>query len=148
MKTLAIVGWTTRFLPLALLMFSQACVDDDPAEPQRARGLDAGEAVPGFEDLGESQLMVDLAREIPGFGGVYYEPGGERLVVAMTEASRAEFPAARQVVLSHLATAEVTGEGASMADHRDVVERVVGKKSASPTQSPTWSTTQAAKSSQ
>ena len=123
LKTLATVGWTT-LSSLALLMFSQACVVDDPAEPQGARDLDTGVALAGFEDLGESQLMVDLAREIPGFGGVYYEPGGERLVIAMTEASRAEFPAARQAVLSHLA-ADVSG--ASMADipRMDFVERVV-----------------------
>ncbi len=124
LKTLATGGWTTRFLPLALLIFSQACIDDDPAEPQRARDLDTGEAGPGFADLGESQLLVDLAREIPGFGGMYYEPGGDQLVIAMTEANLAGFPAARQAVLNHLA-ADVSG--ASMADipPMDFVERVV-----------------------
>ena len=51
------------------------------------------------------------------------EPGGEQLVIAMTEANLAGFPPARQAVLSHLA-ADVSG--ASMADipHIDFVERV------------------------
>ena len=47
--------------------------------------------------------MLALAREIEGFGGIYYEPGGGPLVVALTEDNVGEFPAARRAVLATLA---------------------------------------------
>ena len=40
------------------------------------------------EGLGESELLLDLARQIEGFGGIYYEADGGRLVVAVTEEGR------------------------------------------------------------
>ena len=95
------VDWASRSFALALsLILGQACIDG-PAEPPRARDTDTD--VPGFYDLGESQLMLELARKIPGFGGLYYEPGGDRLVIALTEPNRAGFPAARQIVSVGLA---------------------------------------------
>lgn len=125
MKTHATVDWTSGSIALALLILSHGCIDDDPAEPPRAGDVDAVEAAPGFQDLGESQLMLDLAQEIPGFGGLYYEPGGERLVITMTEATRAGFPAARQAVIRHLA-ADVAGASRADIPRMDFVERVVG----------------------
>ena len=44
--------------------------------------------------------MLDLAREIPEFGGVFYEPEGELIVISMTETDRATFPVARQAVVN------------------------------------------------
>ncbi len=121
MKTLTTVGWTGFSLALAFLVFSQACVDDEPTAPPGAREVTAPTSQ---EELGESQLMLDLAREIPGFGGLYYEPGGERLVIAMTEANRAGFPAARQEVFASLA-ADVSPPSMADAAAVDFVERVV-----------------------
>ncbi len=125
MKTPATVGWTGFSLALAFLVFSQACVDDEPTAPPGAREVNTLETARiSQEELGESQLMLDLAREIPGFGGVYYEPSGERLVIAMTEANRAGFPAARQEVLAGLA-ADVSPPLMADAAAVDFVERVV-----------------------
>ena len=121
MKTLATVGWTGFSLALTFLVFSQACVDDELTSPPGARKVTAPTSQ---EELGESQLVLDLAREIPGFGGLYYEPGGERLVIAMTEANRAGFPAARQEVFASLA-ADVSPPSMANVAAVDFVERVV-----------------------
>ena len=102
MKTPTIVDWTFRSLVLSSLLFSQACLDDDPAGPRR--DADTSEAAPvPLEELGESSLILDLAREIPGFAGVFYEPGGDRIVISMTGTNRAAFPVARQAVSARLA---------------------------------------------
>jgi len=63
---------------VAVIAVSQGCLDEDPARPPGARDAETGEAVSAPEgDLGESSLMMDLAREIPGFAGVFFEPGGD-----------------------------------------------------------------------
>lgn len=125
MKTRSTIDWTMRSLALALLFFGQACIDDKPTGPLDTREVDAREAAPtSQEELGESPLMLGLARQVPGFGGLYYEPGGERLVIAMTEANRAGFPAARQAVLASLA-ADLTLPSIAGVPPVDFVERVV-----------------------
>ena len=125
MKTSSTIDWTMRSLALALLFFSQACIDDKPTAPPDTREVDAREAAPtSQEELGESPLMLGIARQVPGFGGLYYEPGGERLVIAMTEANRAGFPAARQAVLASLA-ADLTLPSMADVPPVDFVERVV-----------------------
>lgn len=50
------------------------------------------------EELGESPFQLAIAREVPGFGGVFYEPGQGRLVVAHTEEGRAHLPRAQELV--------------------------------------------------
>lgn len=59
--------------------------------------------VPVLEgELGERQFMPDLAREIPGFAGVFYEPGMDRVVITMNVPNAMSLPASRQTVLSKL----------------------------------------------
>ena len=59
------------------------------------------------DELGESPILLALGREIPGFGGFYYEPGEgggaeDRLVLAVTEAGASDLPMARKAVLTAL----------------------------------------------
>lgn len=116
-------------LPVMLATFGWACIDDDPTEPG-ARDPNAGEAAEGLDAwLGEDAHMLDLAREIPGFGGYYYEPGGgRRLVVALTEADAGGFPAAREAVSARLAadvTRAASGVPVAEAPRPEFVKRVV-----------------------
>ncbi len=94
---------------LALLLFSQACLEDKPTEPEQARdGTIPQAARLQAEQLGEDPYMVDVAHEIPGFGGIYYDPpGGDRIVIAMAEtatpeAAAPEFARAQEAVRDYL----------------------------------------------
>ena len=74
MKTPTIVDWTFRSLVLSSLLFSQACLDDDPAGPRR--DADTSEAAPvPLEELGESSLIVDLPERAQGSQACFTSPG-------------------------------------------------------------------------
>ena len=89
-------------LILVALVFIWACLDDTPAEPPTSGTHDASSALQG--DLGEDPHMMTLAREISGFAGFFYEPGSDRIVVAMTETNDADgdFSTTQQAVLAIL----------------------------------------------
>ncbi len=86
----------------------------------------ASEAPLSDDELGESPILLALGREIPGFGGIYYEPGEgggaeDRLVLAVTEAGAGDLPMARKAVLTALGQfAPPTADAAEML--RRVVE--------------------------
>ena len=114
-------------------------------EPEAYRPPAAGaDEQPAGEALGEAPHMLALAREIPGFGGYWYEhesapapgadgadnrPGGGRLVIALTEAGAGSFPVARRAVLASRRAAEVTRAPFLTSElpepPPEVVERVV-----------------------
>ena len=77
------------------------------------------------DELGESPQQLALAREIPGFGGVWCEPGEGsrsegRIVLALTEAGVGDLPRARGAVLAAM------GQFAPpTADAPEVLGRVV-----------------------
>lgn len=102
-----------KFIPVLAggfaLLGVAACERPARLEPETSGPPGAGaEARAMAEELGEDPHMVALAREIPGFGGYWYESPGGRLVVALTESSAAgSFPVARRAVLARLA-ADVT----------------------------------------
>ena len=78
-----------RVALLAVLVFGQACFHDKPTglDPARDGTIPNSESL-SVEQLGEDPLSLDLAEEIPGFAGIYYEPpGSDRLVIALTEAN-------------------------------------------------------------
>ena len=93
------VGLAHFALGLGLLL---ACTDP-PVVP------DADEAppVPGpslasfWAELGESEFVLGLARDIPGYGGHHYESPGGSLVISLTEDG--SFPEARRTVLTRMA---------------------------------------------
>jgi len=94
-------------------------LDDDLAEPPRGVHTDA-HAPLSDQELEESAFQLALAREYPGFGGVYYEPGEERLVLAVTEEGHVGLPAAREAVL------EAIGEVAPLTgDAPEILSRTV-----------------------
>ncbi|MCY3808599.1 MAG: hypothetical protein OXG58_04035 [Gemmatimonadetes bacterium] len=99
-----------RFVALVSLMLSQACIDqtltllDDDLAAGRY-DADTREAVSAQDDLGESRQMMSLARRIPGFGGFFFEPDVDLIVVAMTRGNTTGFPAARLAVSATLAPA-------------------------------------------
>lgn len=68
--------------------------------------------------------MLDLAREIPGFAGVFFEPGGDRIVISTTETNRTAFPVARQAVSARLA-ADFSQRSMVITPPVEYVERVV-----------------------
>ena len=74
---------------------------------------------------GESPLMLNLAREIPGFAGVFFEPGGERLVVSLTESNQAEFAEIQQTVMAGLAADASSPSVAEAITPPRLVRRVV-----------------------
>ena len=116
-------SWPIRTLPCFAFLLCQACRDANllcPDETASARPDDAAtqEASVGAYDLGESHLMMDLARQLRGFAGLYYEPSGDRLVIAMTESTAARFPEVRQLV-----SAKLTATGISPP--LEYVEKVV-----------------------
>ena len=76
------------------------------------------------EGLGESELLLDLARQIEGFGGIYYEPDGGRLVVAVTEEGRGSLGVARAAFSAAL-RGETSPESSAVAAPAAMVERVV-----------------------
>ena len=93
-------------LLVASAAFTQGCIEPDLASgPQGAIDAEyAQAAVGGDYDLGEDAHMMELARQVPGFAGFYYEPGSEdRMVVAMRRKDRAGFPAARSAVTGLMA---------------------------------------------
>ena len=99
-----------------------ACIDDDLAE---APVSDADVAARlSTEGLGESELLLDLARQIEGFGGIYYEPDGGRLVVAVTEEGRGSLGVARAAFSAAL-RAGTSPESSAVAAPAAMVERVV-----------------------
>ena len=77
------------------------------------------------DELGESPQQLALAREIPGFGGVWYEPGEGsrsegRIVLALTEDGIGDLPRARGAVLAAM------GQFAPPpADAPEMLDRVV-----------------------
>ena len=89
---------------LAPLLFGQACLEDKPTEPGQAwDGTLPNAAMVQAEQLGENPYMVSLAHEIPGFGGIYFDPpGGDRIVVAITDAATTDFAGAQEAVRDHL----------------------------------------------
>jgi len=100
-----------------------ACHPDDPGI---ASSGDEDPSSGRYEELGEDPFVLDLAREIPGFGGIFYEePGSDRMVIARTEdAGGREFSAVRQAVVSRL----IADGGALPIEEAlrvDFVERVV-----------------------
>ena len=124
-----------------------ACEWPAEPEPEASRVRVAGtDEQPVGEVLGEDPHMVALAREIPGFGGYWWEhesatapgtagtdhrPDRGRLVIALTEAGAGSFAAARRTVLSRRA-AEITRAPSSLSQVSElpepppeVVERVV-----------------------
>ena len=105
------------------LLLSQACLDDASTGPRRDANASEGAPLP-LEELGESSLMVDLAQEIPGFAGVLYEPGGDRIVISMTETDRASFPVAREAVSARLA-ADFSPQSMVTTRPSEFVERIV-----------------------
>ena len=136
-------GVTVLAMVFALVAVS-ACERLAEPEPEAWGPTDAGahEQAVG-ETLGEDPHMVELAQEIAGFGGYWYEyesapasgaagadqrPDDGRLVIALTEASAGSFPAARRAVAARLA-AEVTRglslDGELPDPPPEVVERVV-----------------------
>lgn len=126
MRTRATVDWTACSLALALSMFSQACLDEDPTELSGARDAETGVPPSALqEDLGESPLMMNLAREIPGFAGIFFEPGGERLVISLTESNQTEFAEVQQAVLAGLAADVVSPPAAHVITPPQFVRRVV-----------------------
>lgn len=121
----ATVDRITCFLALTLSIFGQACFDEDPTELSSAREAETREAAAALRgDLGESPLMMDLAREIPGFAGVFFEPGGDRLVLSMTEGAGTGFPEARQAALARLAADVSPPSMAYRTSSLEVVRRV------------------------
>ena len=101
-----------------------ACVDDDLAEAPMSLTA-ASEAPLADDELGESPILLALGREIPGFGGIYYEPGEgggaeDRLVLAVTEAGAGDLPMARKAVL-----AAVARFAPPTADAPEMLHRVV-----------------------
>ena len=112
----------TFALAMVTLLFTQACLDDDRLEPPQATVAEVQEFP---EELGEDPHMLALARDIPGFGGFFFEPGTDRVVISMTGASTVGVQDAQQAVLATFATA--VGPSSSMADGRpsEFVARVV-----------------------
>ena len=99
-----------------------ACIDDDLAE---APVSDADVAARlSTEGPGESELLLDLARQIEGFGGIYYEPDGGRLVVAVTEEGRGSLGVARAAFSAAL-RAGTSPVSSAVAAPAAMVERVV-----------------------
>ena len=100
-----VTACTIRSLALLMLTFGQACDDHNPpATPTSAWDAESHEAAPvPVDELGEPPYMLDLAREIHGFAGIYLEPGTDRIVIAMSETEAAAFSSARQAVLARLA---------------------------------------------
>ncbi len=93
----------TLSLPIALLMvLSHGCRDEPPAGPHSVPGPEMGDYI-SDDQLGESRHMIALAREVPGFAGIYYEPGDDRLIIAMTAESIDAFPKATKAVSAMLA---------------------------------------------
>ncbi len=126
------------------LVAAAACERLAEPEPEASGPPDAGaDEQANGETLGEDPHMVELAREIPGFGGYWYEhesapapgvagadqrPDGGRLVIALTEASAGSFPAARRAVVAKLATEATRApslDGELPDPPPEVVERVV-----------------------
>ena len=107
---------------LGVSLLAQACHADDTLEPPRALEVASVSASSG--ELGEDPFMLDLAREIPGFGGIYYEPGGDRMVITLTEAASPDFSVARQAVRRKL-TAEPDPLSIENALAVQFVDRVV-----------------------
>lgn len=96
-----------------------ACIDDDLADAPMSPA--ASDALTD-DELGESPLQLALAREIPGFGGIWYEPGEGggpegRLVLALTEAGVGGLPRARRAVLTAMSQfAPPTADAPEMLD--------------------------------
>ncbi len=104
MQTSLTVYTPIRSLTLAMVVLSQAClVDGSPATLPKDTDPEQAELVPEY--LGENRQMLALAREIPGFGGVFYG-GSNRVVIAMAANNAAGFAAARKAV-----SARLTGTG-------------------------------------
>jgi len=92
-------------LPLIAVVLALGCLEGAPATlPEYA---DPPEPATVPDDLGESPRMLDLAQQVPGFGGFYYEGVG-RVVIAMAESNAGGFPAARQAMSAELKTADNT----------------------------------------
>lgn len=124
MTTQRAVRRTIGFLAVLSVMSTHACQDDHPTEFRSGDDNGPGEATPLLTaQLGENPQMLDLAERIPGFGGFFFEPDGDRIVVAMTAAGAAGFPEARQAV-----SAAITDVGPLRTAHARspvFVERVV-----------------------
>ena len=89
---------------LALVLFSQACADPNPAEIEEARDQMIWDAVSAqAEQLGEDPYRVALAHRIPGFGGIYYDPpGSDRIVIAIAGTATADFAKAEEAARDYL----------------------------------------------
>ena len=110
----------------AMLVFSQACLEEHPTEFTDAGDeTTQGEAPASADDLGEDPYMMALAREIPAFAGIWYDPpGSDRLVIAVTEANTDEPTVAQRAVRNYLmASVRPSAEGPSRPI--EFVKRVV-----------------------
>ena len=89
-------------LLVASAAFAQGCIEPDVTSgPRGAIDAEYARAAVGDDyDLGEDAHMMELARQVPGFAGFHYEPGGseDRMVVAMRRKNRDGFPSARSAV--------------------------------------------------
>ena len=114
---------TAAFVLLAVVACERLAGPDETARPPTS-GPEAQAAVEAF---GEDPHMVALAREIPGFGGYWYESPGGPLVVALTEAGAGRLPAARRAVLARRAADVRVSPSANewIEPPPEVVERTV-----------------------
>jgi hypothetical protein len=95
-----------RLVALLALVLSQACLDEDATGPTMSSAADAPDPVSIAQaELGEQSHMLDLALNIPGFAGAYFDPGSsDRFVIAMAGAAPDGFEAVQQAVRSQFAT--------------------------------------------
>lgn len=111
-----------KFCPVLAVVFAlvsvAACERLAEPEPEASGPPDALGDAQTIGELGEDPHMLELAQEIPGFGGYWYEyesapasgaagadrrPHGGRLVIALTGAGSGSFPEARRAILAKLA---------------------------------------------
>lgn len=123
------IDGANRVAALAVLLLSQACLYDYTAPP----GVDLQTPEPAslsWDNLHEHPLLLEIARQTPGFGGLYYEPGDDPfgvdpLVISMTPSHAGGFPVAQRAVLSVLADNSSSPAALANVAPYGFVERVV-----------------------
>lgn len=89
---------------LLVMLTAFACSDQHPTEsatpPQSPQAQQSASAIQ-IDSLGESPLLLAVAREVPEFAGLYFDDQGE-LVVALTDVAR--LADAESAIRSHLDT--------------------------------------------
>src|SRR5687768_1470907 len=71
---------------IVMSLTSAACVDDDPVDPRTVVPQWTVANLPE-DSIRDVPAMVEIAREVPSFGGVYFDDEGQ-LVIAMTDVTR------------------------------------------------------------